>query len=628
MDLQQVVMTTFVLLQATWPVEQSAHLVEQLQPSHVIVHHRDQHDAYYLFPAQEALALLTHASNVPSLQEALHVQERMATPAFESAMDAEDVPDQCVVLEGGHLVGFFDASVPPQYMPLRRGGDTALGSTNPEVEPRSLVAELPETVHLHESFSLLVFLSASPMSETGRGLPFVLPLGTSVDILVQPRRGLVLEGSGEGQLVVSSEEETLPLQFKLRGVGLGPGHLRVLAFHQGQPLGALTLTVAVLDHSMKTEIQHQSREQSLALLRVRQPDLSLLILEHTEAGMPAFTFRLTAQDPAFELNLKLFGPIRLKVDALHYFQEFFTGIETLPLNTRSEKAIAEHRLAAKGAHLFTSLFPADLQRLLWSLRNRIHSVQVQSEEPWIPWELCKLCGQDNGRVVEGPFLCEAFALTRWLPGIALKPSLKLTQMAVVVPADSGLTFAPREREYLLSLAAGSRQVKRVPPTFVELRAALASGEYDGWHFSGHGGFRGTDPNTAAMYLENQDPPLTPEDLSGEVSNLGKAKPLVFLNACQIGRSALSLTGIGGWAKQFLAAGAGAFIGAYWSIYDKPALDFAQAFYSRLLSGMPIGKAAQEARLTIKPAGDPTWLAYTVFADPLATVREEPTPSHR
>ena len=119
-------------------------------------------------------------------------------------------------------------------------------------------------------------------------------------------------------------------------------------------------------------------------LNVHQPDLSLLILEHIDAGQPAFTFRLTAQDPALELNLKLFGPIRLKVDALQYFQDFFHEIETLPLNSSREKIIAEHRLAAKGASLFTSLLPTDLQLLLWSLRSSIRSVQVQSVEPWIP----------------------------------------------------------------------------------------------------------------------------------------------------------------------------------------------------------------------------------------------------
>ena len=117
-------------------------------------------------------------------------------------------------------------------------------------------------------------------------------------------------------------------------------------------------------------------------LRLHQPDLSLLILEHVEAGIPTLTFRLTASDPTLELNLKPFGPVRLRVDPLHYFQDFFRDIEALSLTSSNEKAIAVHRLAAKGTNLFTTLLPADLQVLLWSLRDRIRSILVQSEEPW------------------------------------------------------------------------------------------------------------------------------------------------------------------------------------------------------------------------------------------------------
>jgi CHAT domain-containing protein len=151
--------------------------------------------------------------------------------------------------------------------------------------------------------------------------------------------------------------------------------------------------------------------------------------------------------------------------------------------------------------------------------------------------------------------------------------------------------------------------------------ALASGDYDGWHFTGHGGYRAADPNRSALYLENWET-FTPEQVVGVVTNLRTSHPLVFLNACQIGRGGMSLTDIGGWARQFLFAGAGAFIGPYWSVYDQSACNFAKGVYSRLLAGLPICKAVQEARLAIRNPGDPTWLAYTVFADPFATVREE------
>ena len=138
-----------------------------------------------------------------SVREALRLDEQIVTPVVESDTDAEQAPDQCIVLEDGRLIGFFDVTVLPQWMPSRRGEDENLPSGEPVLELRSLVAEFPEQVQLQAVFSLLVSLSASPTPETGLALPLALPLGTSVDIVVQPRRGLVLEGNSEGTLVVS-----------------------------------------------------------------------------------------------------------------------------------------------------------------------------------------------------------------------------------------------------------------------------------------------------------------------------------------------------------------------------------------------------------------------------------------
>ena len=101
--------------------------------------------------------------------------------------------------------------------------------------------------------------------------------------------------------------------------------------------------------------------------------------------------------------------------------------------------------------------------------------------------------------------------------------------------------------------------------------------------------------------------------------MGIPHPVVFINACQVGRGGMALTGIGGWARRFVQAGAGAFIGAYWSVYDDAAFAFAKEVYTRLVDGMPIGDAVKEARAAVRAGGDPTWLAYTVFADPLASV---------
>ncbi|MDH3398317.1 MAG: CHAT domain-containing protein, partial [Acidimicrobiia bacterium] len=475
--------------------------------------------------------------------------------------------------------------------------------------------DFPREVEMDAVASLLVSLTA----EAGEGpsLPTALPTGSTIDVVVQSQKGFTLEGSGDGSLSVTTEEEPLPIQFRLRATELGTGRIRVLVFHEGQPLGAFTVAAEVVAAGRPTSIERASRSGEISEVRVSQPDLSLLILEQSGAD-PTFTVRLSAADPALELHLRPFGPIRLRMSALEYFQDFFLDIENLPLTTAQERAAIEPKLAAKGSHLLETLLPEELRVLLWSIRQRITTMRIESEEPWIPWELCKLQGVENGRIVEGPFLAEAFAVTRWIPGVALHPDLPMHKMAVIVPDDSGLPFAESEKQFMLSLANGGRRVESIPATYLDVHAALAAGEHNAWHFSGHGVFRDPNPNRSAMLLENQEE-LTPEDISGVVRNLGQADPLVFLNACQIGRSAMSLTDVGGWASQFLKAGAAAFVGAYWSVFDEPAQNFAKTFYEKLLGGATIGDAAHQARAAIRPTGDPTWLAYTVFADPSAKV---------
>ena len=57
----------------------------------------------------------------------------------------------------------------------------------------------------------------------------------------------------------------------------------------------------------------------------------------------------------------------------------------------------------------------------------------------------------------------------------------------------------------------------------------------------------------------------------------------------------------------------------WEVTDRQALAFAQAFYTRLLAGDPVAESVHAARLAARN-GDPTWLAYSVYAHPHARVR--------
>ncbi len=608
MDLKQAASTSFVRIEASWPAGRSHALVERLRPTHVILRRGGPPELYYLIEEHEATDCLSRISEAAPSGEAFDRAGLTPTPLVDGHEDVDRAPDPCIVVDEGCIQGVYDPGDSVAFELMAGSSDESPG--------RSLVAEFPEQIAVHREASLLVSLVGG-FGPPG-SLSVDLPEGSEVDVVVQPRRGLSLVGTGEGRLVVTAEEDGLPLQFKLRGEEPGRGLLRILAFHQGRPLGLISLAPVVTGAGQAAGTATRALVEPLAPATARPPDLSLLILEAREGAETVLTLRLTSTDPALGYNLKPYGPIRLRSDPYTYFQDFFRDIERLPIRTPADKAKAELRLAAKGASLFDALVPEDLRRALWGLRGRITSVQVQSEEPWIPWELCKLVGDDGGMVEEGPFLCEAFELTRWLPGLPQVPRMGLKNLALVVPTDSGLAYAASETEFLLSLAKGDRRVERIPATFLDVHAALASGAYDGWHFSGHGSYRDEpNPERSALILEGGDR-LTPEDLGGRVGNLGKARPLFFLNACQVGQSQMTLTGIGGWASRFLRAGAGGFIGAYWSVYDSPAFEFARAFYGHLLAGVPVGRAAREARLAARASGDPTWLAYTVFADPMAT----------
>jgi CHAT domain len=58
-------------------------------------------------------------------------------------------------------------------------------------------------------------------------------------------------------------------------------------------------------------------------------------------------------------------------------------------------------------------------------------------------------------------------------------------------------------------------------------------------------------------------------------------PLVFLNACEVGRGIPALLGVGGFAKSFLDLGASAVIAPLWSVKDTIAHEIAETFYKRV-----------------------------------------------
>jgi CHAT domain-containing protein len=292
-----------------------------------------------------------------------------------------------------------------------------------------------------------------------------------------------------------------------------------------------------------------------------------------------------------------------------------------------------------GAKLWKSLLPKELQQDLWSHRDSFDGIFVLSEEPFIPWELLFMVEPGKPRSGEGRFLAE-LGLVRWLYEAEATPPASLVvregRARYAIPRYPEideinlhpLPEAEAEKAFLVENFAATA----VEPQPAEVSALVAGPDgFDLLHFAGRG-FAATSVTEEAQIM------LEGETKDGEyrqnffeavrvetTADFGASRPLVILNACQAGRADWKLTGTGGFAQAFLSRKAGMFVGTLWSVGDHRARVFTEAFYRALLGQKNVASAVREARQAARTAGDPTWLAYAVYAHPAATLTLDRNP---
>jgi CHAT domain-containing protein len=150
---------------------------------------------------------------------------------------------------------------------------------------------------------------------------------------------------------------------------------------------------------------------------------------------------------------------------------------------------------------------------------------------------------------------------------------------------------------------------------------LEGGDYRWVHVAAHGSFYPAAPDAdSALWLQGGQA-LNPDAIVGPdiETHLAEQRPVFVFNCCEVGRQGWSLTRIGGWANRLIGTGAGLYIGPHWIVSDGPAKTFALSLYDHLLSGDTVAAAVRKARLAARKQGDPTWLAYSVYAHPNARV---------
>lgn len=145
------------------------------------------------------------------------------------------------------------------------------------------------------------------------------------------------------------------------------------------------------------------------------------------------------------------------------------------------------------------------------------------------------------------------------------------------------------------------------------------------HFTCHGGEdKNGKPVWLLDHLSEAKWAITvyPDQLQGMAAELGQARPLVFANACGNWGDSNSTTvdesdGLS-FGRQFIQAGASAYVGAFARVGKDLAIQFAAQFYRELLvSGRPLAEAlwATKAHFLEQMPADPSWLFYCLYGQP-------------
>ena len=427
---------------------------------------------------------------------------------------------------------------------------------------------------------------------------------------------------------------------------VGPGMRRISLdfYHRERLAGTARFQVDVRD---RPPIDQTPVEPEPALVDRAEDGTILaqvggtLLLASPDAAKPDFVLRITLSADRRRLSYSLHSPtgrlgivyqrmgsVTLQSDPRTFLDNTLLRLSQMARASRkklSEQQIkdAQQKLQEIGWDLYEQLFTPQL-RLFYRELRRLHELKGQlsllivSDEPWIPWEM--VLPHEND-LPDEDFLCAQFRLTRWLEGRGLPEDFSLRQAQVVVP-KSDLASVKVEQDFFS---------QQLPPTVSfsghwldtagQVKAALRQGDSQWFHFACHGDFDYTRPDESALQLKGDS--LTPSQIVGPMrTGLAISQPLVFLNACHTAEAGFSLTRMGGWAERFVRAGASAFVGSLWEVNDTLAAEFAVKFYTELLAGQTLGDAFHAARAHIRaedPA-NPTWLAYTLYADPNGRVK--------
>ena len=469
-----------------------------------------------------------------------------------------------------------------------------------------LSGSLPERAPAGRRVSLIaqVKVVAPPGGSALRAPLNISPGGRVVSIIVTAP-GLISLGELEQDVHVAAGRDSDPVRFSFRTGRAGLHRVMVRAFDAGTFLAEMSLEISV---EVGAPLQEGLPRSTVLDGLAAEPGEVTLQVSRADDGRYSFQLIGEALYPV-ALARRLAGDPAWIVQSLAQELRAMGGSEA----PYASPALVRNRLRNLGAQLWADVVPEAIRRQFWEQADRIRMFTVASDVDTVPWELMYPIDGDN----DNGFLVEQFPVIRRVYGQGRPRHLGLSRAAYVIPPGGPADAMDEVQAIRNRLGPGVRD--EVFSRLDEL-VRLLNDAPSVLHFACHSG--SAEGTGSAISLDGG--PLRPSDVAVAVQGrrMAAASPLVFLSACRAADEAPRLIETMAWAKQFMGAGAGAFVGSLWPVRSSSAKAFAGAFYHTLVAeGEPLGIASLRARMAIaEDVGDPAWLAYTVYGNPSATIR--------
>jgi hypothetical protein len=571
------------------------------------------------------------SDSVPSYNETDYAE------SYEDA-ESEYIPSYGVMIPKD--VDFADFEPPL----ATRSAREQPGPSEEEAPPlmRYPAIDCPAQTELGERFSLYVQLlldaptpAAQAMAIADRGGPANPP---EIELVLRAPGFELVGGVNTRQLVIDRSDDSEE-RFVLIPRQLGDQVIRVDFYQHGRRLGTERCQVRVIEQGAERLLMQPLppagplEEPVLLALSAKPtiPPADLEIVVQVERSNPQnLNFELHTMSEEIGYHRFNAGECSLSGLPLERMQALYNEVSKL---TRSQSRHfgsseeeeppispdeASRRLARLGNQLWDELIPEKMKAEYWKFKDKVKTVLITSDEPWVPWEMIKPYRFDDQEgPLDEPFWCQQFAISRWLSGQGPADLLSMETARSIAPLESDLPAIVDEIAFLNGLPALRPGLHLLEPlhALAEVRDWLENGQFSVLHFACHGMFDSEQPMNSGILLTGGA--LRPSDIRVRFGG-SRPRPLIFINACHGGRIENSFTGLGGWATKMVEARAGAFVGALWEVDDNLALTFARSFYTALLlDNQPLAEAFRLAREEIRLASpnNSTWLAYVLYADP-------------